>query len=62
MTAPATQSEYSLEEIEQAKRELHERYSREDLLKLKSIADMLRRPMNRKQRRAVAARSRRVGR
>lgn len=50
----------TIEEIEEAKRELHERYSREELEQLKSLADQLRVPMNRKARRALQSRIRRA--
>jgi hypothetical protein len=50
----------TLEQVEQAKRELHERYSKEELLQLKSLADKLRTPMNRKARRALQSRLRRA--
>jgi len=50
----------TLEQIEKAKAELHERYDREDLERLKGVADLLRRPMNRKQRRALQSRLRRA--
>jgi hypothetical protein len=52
----------TLEQVEAAKRELHERYSREELEQLKSLADKLRTPMNRKARRALQSRMRRAGR
>jgi hypothetical protein len=50
----------TLEQIEEAKREIHERYSREELEQLKSLADKLRTPMNRKARRALQSRIRRA--
>jgi hypothetical protein len=48
----------TLEEVEAAKKELHERYSEDELLQLKSLADKLRTPMNRRARRALQARMR----
>jgi hypothetical protein len=55
---------YTAEQIDEAKRHVAETFSVEEQQQLKAFADMLRRPMNRRQRRALASRTRtrRVGR
>lgn len=51
---------YSQADIDEAKQHIAENYSAEDQLKLKQLAEILRTPMNRRQRRALQSRSRRV--
>lgn len=57
---PANMPKPTLDDIFYAKKELKERYSEEDQLRLKELADLLRRPMNRRQRRALQSRLRKA--
>jgi hypothetical protein len=56
-----TKSTADLAKVEDLKAHMKERFSEEEQLKLRQIADLLRRPMNRKQRRALASHTRRKG-
>lgn len=49
---------YSAEDIAEAKQHIAENYTIEELHQLRELADRLRRPMNRSQRRALASRAR----
>jgi uncharacterized circularly permuted ATP-grasp superfamily protein len=53
---------YAAEDIAEAKQHIAETFSENEQRALKQFADMMRRPMNRKQRRILASRARRAGR
>lgn len=55
---PANMPKPTLDDVFYGKKAIKERYSEEDQMRLKELADLLRRPMNRKQRRALQARLR----
>lgn len=51
---------YTQAEVDEAKAHVAANFSAEEQQQLKQLADMLRRPMNRRQRRALSSRMRRA--